>query len=250
MGCNLKCPFCQNWQISQNSSHTTEYIAPADLVTMALKKKSVGLAYTYSEPIIWFEYVRECAALAHEAGLVNVMVSNGYIQERPLDELTPFIDAWNVDLKCFSEETYRTVLKGSLDSVCRTIKYLSGKTHLEVTTLVVTGMNDTMEEMSALSQWLGSVNNRIPWHVSRYFPSYSYNKPPTDVSFMIDVCQSAKNSLRYIYCGNISGHADTQQTYCLFCGAQLISRSGYQVSVQGLDGNTCSSCGKKTDIII
>ncbi|MGL4370569.1 MAG: AmmeMemoRadiSam system radical SAM enzyme [Spirochaetota bacterium] len=250
VGCSMKCPYCQNWQISQDTKHSVDYISPEDLVSAAVKKKSIGIAYTYSEPIIWFEYVRDCAVLAKESGLVNVMVTNGYIQDKPLAELLPLIDAWNIDLKCFDEDTYRRVQKGSLADVCRTIQTVSGKSHCEVTTLVVTGMNDGMDEMERLTDWLSSVDPKIPWHISRYFPAYSYDKPPTDVAFMIDVFQMAKKKLRYIYCGNISGHADTQQTYCLSCGNLLISRSGYKVSLQGLDGCRCAACGEKTDIII
>lgn len=250
VGCNMKCPYCQNWQISQCVDRQTDFIPPEELVSLARRKRSIGLAYTYSEPIVWFEYVRDCAKLAKEAGLKNVMVSNGYISEKPLEELSPLIDAWNVDLKTFSAETYRRVQHGGLDEVCRTISYLAGKTHLEVTTLLVTGMNDTLEEMDSLTSWLASVDSSIPLHLSRYFPNYSYSKPPTDIDDMIEIYAMAKKKLRHVYCGNISGHADTQQTCCRSCGAILVSRSGYAVSTAGLDGSKCSACGAQSDIVL
>ena len=250
VGCNMKCPYCQNWHISQRVESPTEYISPDELVPLAKKKRSIGLAYTYSEPIVWFEYVRDCARLAKEAGLVNVMVSNGFISPEPLEELSPLIDAWNVDLKTFSAETYRKVQHGGLDEVCSTIRYLAGKTHLEVTTLLVTGINDTVEEMDRLTDWLASVDAGIPLHFSRYFPNYSYDRSPTDIDDMMEIYAMAKKKLRHVYCGNISGHADTQQTCCRSCGAILVSRSGYAVSTAGLDGCRCSACGAHSDIVI
>jgi pyruvate formate lyase activating enzyme len=250
VGCNMKCPYCQNWQISQCPDHETEYISPENLVSLARKKRSIGLAYTYSEPIVWFEYVRDCAALARKAGLVNVMVSNGYISPAPLAELAPLIDAWNIDLKTFSSETYKTVQHGDLASVQSTISALAGKTHLELTTLLVTGINDTVDEMDQLTDWVASVDDAIPLHFSRYFPNYSYDSRPTDIDDMMEIYLMAKKKLRHVYCGNITGHTDTQQTICRSCGAILVSRSGFSVSAAGLDGSRCSSCGACTDIVI
>ena len=250
VGCTMKCPYCQNWQISQKTDHPTDYIAPEDLVALARKKNSIGIAYTYSEPIIWFEYLRDCAVLARKAGLLNVMVTNGYISAAPLAELLPLIDAWNIDLKTFNAETYRRVQKGDLDAVCETIRIVAPVSHLELTTLLVTGVNDSADEIIALVDWVSSVDKGIPLHFSRYFPNYFHESPPTDVDFMMDMYDMAKKKLHHVYCGNISGFANSQQTYCRACGAILVSRSGYRVSVSGLSGGRCKVCNAESDIII
>jgi pyruvate formate lyase activating enzyme len=250
LGCNMKCPYCQNWHISQRLDRMTEYISPSDIIALAEKKHSIGIAYTYSEPIVWYEYVRDCASLAKKSGLVNIMVSNGFICSEPREKLIPLIDAWNIDLKTFDKDTYRREQKGDLDRVCESIRIVAGCAHLEITTLLVTGMNDSFDEMDRLTDWLASVNDHIPWHLSRYFPNYSYQRPPTDIDFMVEIYIMAKKKLHHVYCGNISGHADTQQSYCLFCGGILVSRSGYRVSINGLDGNRCSFCGAISDIVL
>jgi pyruvate formate lyase activating enzyme len=249
VGCNMKCPYCQNWQISQRCDTPTEYYIPDELIILAKKKRSIGIAYTYSEPIVWIEYVLDCARLFKAANLKNVMVTNGYICEEPLADLLPLIDAWNIDLKTFSDKTYRTVLKGDLETVKTTIQNAAHSSHVEITTLIVSGLNDSMDELIALVDWLSSINDKIPWHISRYFPNYSYDREPTDIQFMLEAYEMAKRKLKYVYLGNITGHTLTHGTICPSCGELLVSREGYSVSIRALKDGVCSACGAKADFI-
>ena len=175
-GCNLRCPFCQNSGISMTCGDqiNTERVMPKELVNVAKSltdKGNIGIAYTYNEPLIGYEYVMDCARLAKEEGLKNVAVTNGYICEGPLMKLLPFIDAMNIDLKAFTEEFYKKV-RGNIETVKRTIALAAKKCHVEVTTLIIPGENDSEEEMEKLSSWLASINPEIPLHVTRFFPRW------------------------------------------------------------------------------
>jgi pyruvate formate lyase activating enzyme len=242
-GCNFKCSYCQNWNISQDLQAHTDYCAPADLVTRAAKSGSIGIAYTYSEPLIWFEYVLDCSKLAHERGLKNVLVTNGYVNHEPLEELLEFVDAMNIDLKSFRNDSYKKIQKGSLDPVLETIKTSQTKCHVELTTLVVTGMNDDMNEMKDSIDWIASVDRSIPWHISRYFPNYRYDAPPTDTQFIYRVHEEAIKKLDYVYCGNISGSHASSDTRCPSCQTTVITRAGYHTHVAGLKKGVCGKCG-------
>ncbi len=172
-GCNMKCPYCQNWHISQDMAARTSYYSSADIVRAARTEGSVGIAYTYSEPIIWYEYVHDTAMLAREQGLLNVMVTNGFINREPLEKLLQCIDAMNIDLKTFREDTMKKVQKARLADVLATIRLVHERgCHIELTTLVVTGINDNMAEMRDIIEFIASVDRAIPWHISRYYPNY------------------------------------------------------------------------------
>lgn len=205
-GCNLRCPFCQNAQISMAGEESpTGECPPEELVRQAesLKERgNIGLAYTYNEPLIGYEYVRDCAALVHEAGMLNVLVTNGTIEDGPWRELLPLIDGVNIDLKGFTEEYYHR-LGGDLETVKHSIILAAGNCHVEVTTLIVPGENDSEGEMRSLSTWLASVNPEIPLHVSRFFPRYHMtDRPPTPVDKVYRLAQVAREKLRYVYTGN------------------------------------------------
>ena len=205
-GCNLRCPFCQNAQISMTGEESpTGECPPEKLVRQAeiLKERGkIGLAYTYNEPLIGYEYVRDCAALVHEAGMLNVLVTNGTIEDGPWRELLPLIDGVNIDLKGFTEEYYHR-LGGDLETVKHSIILAAGNCHVEVTTLIVPGENDSEGEMRSLSTWLASVNPEIPLHVSRFFPRYHMtDRPPTPVDKVYRLAQVAREKLRYVYTGN------------------------------------------------
>lgn len=169
----------------------------------SLKERgNIGLAYTYNEPLIGYEYVRDCAALVHEAGMLNVLVTNGTIEDGPWRELLPLIDGVNIDLKGFTEEYYHR-LGGDLETVKHSIILAAGNCHVEVTTLIVPGENDSEGEMRSLSTWLASVNPEIPLHVSRFFPRYHMtDRPPTPVDKVYRLAQVAREKLRYVYTGN------------------------------------------------
>lgn len=205
-GCNLHCPFCQNAEIATAGaeSHTRD-CSPEQLVQLALRLQeqgNIGVAYTYNEPLVGYEYVRDCAALVHEAGIVNVLVTNGTLEEAPWRALLPLLDGVNIDLKGFTQGWYDR-LGGDLETVRRSIALAAPVCHLEVTTLVVPGENDSVEEMRALSAWLASVSPEIPLHVSRFFPRYQMqDRPPTPVDTVYRLAEVARERLRYVYTGN------------------------------------------------
>ena len=205
-GCNMRCPFCQNHRISTPAEKPDAvYVSPEALVEKAESLKSrgnIGIAYTYNEPLIGYEYVTDCARLAQKKGLKNVLVTNGFINEGPLSALLPFIDAANIDLKCFNDEYYRK-LGGGLDAVKRTIETAAQSIHVEVTTLIIPGENDSEGEMDMLSAWLSAINSDIPLHVSRFFPNYKYaDKAPAPVEHIYSLAGTARKNLRRVYTGN------------------------------------------------
>lgn len=205
-GCNLRCSFCQNSDIATaDSSIQTQYIAPQTLVDKALElvpRGNIGIAYTYNEPLVGYEYVLDCAKLARENDLKNVVVTNGMICEDPLLELLPYIDAMNIDLKAFTENFYKTV-GGDLETVKNTIRLAAKVCHVEVTTLVIPGENDTVEEMDALSSWLASIDPSIALHISRFFPHWKMNdRGATPVKTVYTLAGVARKHLQYVYEGN------------------------------------------------
>lgn len=206
-GCNLNCPFCQNCDISMvgGGQIQTQQIEIEELVEKALLLQSagnIGIAYTYNEPLIGYEFVRDCSKLAKEKGLMNVVVTNGYICEEPLKELLPYIDAFNIDLKGFTQEYYHK-LRGDLETVKHSIELASAKCHVEVTTLIVPGENDSEEEMRQLSDWLAGVNPEIVLHISRFFPRWHMQDcEATPVRQVYDLARIAREKLKFVYEGN------------------------------------------------
>ena len=205
-GCNLRCPFCQNASIAAaGEEYPTRDCPPYMLVEEALRLRgqgNIGVAYTYNEPLVGYEYVRDCAVLVRKAGLCNVLVTNGTIREGPWKALLPLLDAVNIDLKGFTGEWYRS-LGGDLETVKHSIALAAGFCHVEVTTLIVPGENDSEEEMEALSGWLASVSPEIPLHVSRFFPRHHMcDRPPTPVETVYRLAQAARANLSYVYTGN------------------------------------------------
>lgn len=209
-GCNLRCPFCQNSGISMKSAGDLSEgealtVPPETLVGKALSlvpEGNVGLAYTYNEPLVGYEYVFDCAKLVRERGLKNVVVTNGMIAERPLEALLPYIDAMNIDLKGFTESFYRKI-RGDLGTVKRTIEIADKSCHTEVTTLIIPGENDGEEEIDALSSWLASVNPAMPLHITRFFPRYRMtDRGPTPVETVYRLAAVARRHLRFVQEGN------------------------------------------------
>ncbi len=214
-GCNLRCPFCQNHEISWSAeamawADKAKTVAPGELVELALRLKprgNIGLAFTYNEPLIGWEFVRDAAKLAHDAGLVNVLVTNGTAELPVLEELLPHIDAMNVDLKGFTERYYTQVLGGSLDMVKAFIARAVQDCHVELTTLIVPKENDTEDEMKALVSWAAGLKDKggaeIPLHISRFFPRFHMtDRQATDVSCIYRLADIAREKLKYVYTGN------------------------------------------------
>ena len=206
-GCNLRCPFCQNYEISMagETEIQTVEVSPTQLVGQAAELRArgnIGVAYTYNEPLVSYEYVRDCAELVREQGMVNVLVTNGTIEEGPWLALLPLIDAANIDLKGFTPAWYRR-LGGDLETVKRSIALAAEQCIVEVTTLLVTGENDSAEEIQELAQWLASISPEIPLHLSRFFPRYRMtDHPPTPVEQVYGLAETAQGYLPYVYTGN------------------------------------------------
>ncbi len=204
-GCNLNCPFCQNSDISMaGSSITTREIFPETLVTMAedcMAEGNIGIAYTYNEPLVGFEYVYDCAKLARSRGLKNVLVTNGYINEAPLKRLLHHVDALNIDLKGWSKEFYKRI-GGDLVTVKRSIELSAASCHVELTTLVIPGLNDDAEQMLLQCEWIASLSPDIPLHLTRYFPRYKMTAPPTPLPKLEELFRIARAYLENVYIGN------------------------------------------------
>jgi pyruvate formate lyase activating enzyme len=204
-GCNFSCSFCQNWQISQ-CHPASEYVSKEDLIKKAMSiKDNIGIAFTYNEPTIWYEYVYDCAKLMKEtdSSYSIVLVSNGYINQEPLKELLPYVDAMKVDLKSFSNDFYRNICGGSLKPVLKTIETASKLCHVEIVTLLVTGANDSLEEVEEIAKFLSSIDKDLPLHLTRYFPKYKYDAPATDIEFMRKAKETADKYLTRVNLGNI-----------------------------------------------
>ena len=210
-GCNLRCPFCQNHEISMVDSGVseTEYVSPRQLADTALLWKeqkragNIGVAYTYNEPLVGWEYVRDTARLVREYGMVNVLVTNGTASQKVLEELLPWIDAMNIDLKGFREEYYRK-LGGDLETVKAFITRAAESCHVELTTLIVPGENDSPEEMEAQAKWISGLNSAIPLHITRFFPQYRMkDRKATDVNQLYRLAQTAGRYLERVYVGNV-----------------------------------------------
>lgn len=248
-GCNLSCRHCQNWNISQEKINTS-FIAPEKLPETASQEGSIGIAYTYTEPIIWYEYILEAAPVIKEAGLVNVMVSNGYINPEPLHDILPLIDAFNIDLKGMRPEFYRRVCRGWLDPVLETIRIIAqSPSHLEVTYLVIPGLNDSDDDFRRLGEFLASVDTMIPLHLSAYHPSYKADSPPTPRETLIRAHKIVREFMPYVFVGNMEIKG-CSNSYCPECGKIIIERSWYRVRLTGISPEgLCKKCGRKSDII-
>ncbi|MBN1543850.1 AmmeMemoRadiSam system radical SAM enzyme [Candidatus Woesearchaeota archaeon] len=252
-GCNLHCRWCQNWQISQRGPDEVPCfeMSPEKVVNNALKAGCKSISYTYVEPSIFYEYVLDTAKLARKAGLKNIMVTNGYLNQKPVKELYRYIDACNVDLKGFTEEFYRDYCSGHLKPVLEMIKTVNKMgVWVELTTLIVPGLNDSPELMKEQCDWIRSnVGDRVPLHLSRFFPYYKLaHLPPTPPETLEKAYGLAKDvGLKYVYVGNIQ-MAGTEDTSCPKCGRKLIERSAFfTVSADRVKDGKCFYCGAKVD---
>ncbi len=203
-GCNLHCAFCQNWSISQELDRPVRLVTPEQAVTLARSEGSLGLAYTYSEPLVWFEYVRDTARLARAAGLKNVVVTNGFLEPGPLEELIPWLDAANVDLKSMDDVFYRKVCKARLAPVLTTIRRLhAAGVHVEVTNLVIPGYNDADGQLRAVADFVASVDRRLPLHFSAYHPAWKLDAPPTPRATLERAARIGRERLEHVHLGNV-----------------------------------------------
>ncbi|MEN8115525.1 MAG: AmmeMemoRadiSam system radical SAM enzyme [Bacteroidota bacterium] len=256
VGCNLHCSFCQNHNISQ--CFASEFkgfhnITSERIINEALKTwDNIGIAYTYNEPFTFYEFMLETARSAKTKGLKNVVVSNGYINGEPLEEVLPVIDAFNIDLKAFNEIFYRTHTKGKLEPVLQALKAIAkSEAHLEITNLIIPTLNDDETEFEDMVKWIGSeLGKHTPLHLSRYFPQHKMKISPTPIAKLRTLYNIAKQRLNHVYLGNVSDQ-DKSSTYCTRCGELLISRNRYSTDLEqlGPDGN-CKKCGTPSHIIL
>jgi len=248
-GCNLKCKFCQNWEISQKLPEEVnyEYIAPEDLVKKIRESGCNVIAYTYTEPTIFYEYMLETAKLARACGIKNVMHSSGYVNEKPLRELAKYMDAANIDLKGFSDDYYVKMSEGTLEPVLKSLKVLKEeKVHLEITNLVLPGYNDDNENVTKMCLWIKeNLGPETPLHFSRFWPLYKLAAlNPTPLETLERARKIAQGAgLKYVYIGNMPGH-DGESTYCPRCKKIVVKRSGYSILEINLANGKCKFCGE------
>jgi pyruvate formate lyase activating enzyme len=253
-GCNFRCDFCQNWQISQLREHLERYpeVEPNEVVKGALRTDCASIAYTYTEPTIFMEFALDVAKAAKEKGLKNVFVTNGFETPEAIEAMRGLIDAANIDLKSFSDSFYRKVCKGKLQPVLDSIRKMhEAGIHVEVTTLVIPAQNDSDEELEQIASFLGGISRDIPWHISRFHPDYkAADTIPTPVSTLEKAARIGESKgLRFIYVGNVYD-TERQNTRCPECGEIVIQRSIMQVQSMRLKDGNCPNCGAELPIIV
>jgi pyruvate formate lyase activating enzyme len=249
-GCNFKCVFCQNWTISQQVKFGSQTVLPEEIIAGARAEKSIGIAYTYNEPLINIEFVSECARLARAAGLLNVLVTNGYLERKPAEDILPFIDALNIDIKSMEEAFYKKQCSGSLAPVLEFSKQaVSAGCHVEITNLIIPGLNDREAQVQKLAEWIrANLGEKTPLHLSAYHPEYKLDLPPTPPEILENARQLCSKMLPYVYIGNVFSSSG-QNTLCPGCGAELIIRQGYRTRIAGLKDKKCVKCGRMADVI-
>ncbi|NLI60076.1 MAG: AmmeMemoRadiSam system radical SAM enzyme [Clostridiales bacterium] len=245
--CNLKCSFCQNWHIAHQEG-STRFISPEELIAIAKKHNSIGIAFTYNEPIINYEYIFDTATLAKDYNLKIVLITNGYIMPEPLEKILPLIDAMNIDVKGFNPRYYKEICGGSLNPIKRTVKIAAKKCHIELTTLVIGDLNDDAELMENMFQWIKRIDPNIPLHLSRYYPNYKMDRPTTLIETMLSLKKLADRYLNYVYLGNLQG-IDIN-SYCHICDELLINRDYYRVDAMGISNGRCNNCNQFVPVIM
>ena len=253
VGCNFRCLNCQNYEISQLPKDHEQIIgrdiAPEKIVEDALSYNCKSISYTYTEPTIFFEYAYEVAKIASSKSIKNVFVTNGYITRGALKEIKPYLHAANIDLKSFSNETYKKICGAKLEEVLDCIRsYKEMGIWIEITTLIIPEVNDSISELKQIANFICSVGPEIPWHVSRFYPRYRLiEKPPTPIEILSTARQiGIEAGLRYVYEGNVPGDGG-ENTYCYKCKKLLIKRYGYQILINNIVNQKCSACDTPID---
>ena len=250
MGCNFRCEFCQNWQISQAALEDGridgQAVGPEQIVAAAVRSDCRSIAYTYTEPTVFMELCAECGRLARQQGLANVFVSNGYMTREALEFASEWLDAINIDLKAFTDDFYKGLCKARLQPVLDTIEYISKKTDIwvEVTTLLIPGRNDSDEELKQLAEFLVTgAGPDVPWHISRFHPQYKYTDSPMTSAESLSRAERIGKAagLHYVYLGNVPGSA-SESTFCPQCGRMLIERLGYRIVANHIKDSRCPDC--------
>lgn len=242
-GCNLHCLFCQNWTLSQGHDAPTRAASPDDLVDAARREGSVGLAFTYSEPLVWYEFVRDTARAARAAGLAVVLVTNGYLNPEPLAELLPLVDAANIDLKSLDDRFYRKVCKARLAPVLEAIRrFVAAGVHVELTNLVIPGHNDDDASLERLVDFVAGLGRPVPLHFSAYHPAWKLDAPPTPRATLLRALALARRRLDWVYLGNVAT-AEGRDSRCPACDAVLVDRAAYRGVPHLTPAAACPGCG-------
>lgn len=270
VGCNFGCLFCQNFDISQINKEairglknptqlkekleevidkTSIRITPQEIVSLAQEKKVSGIAYTYNEPAIFVEFAHDTAKLAHQKGLKNIYVSNGFESQETFEYIKRYLDAINIDLKSFRREFYQKICQAKLAPVLENIKrFFKSGIEIEITTLIIPGQNESEQELKAIAQFLASVSADLPWHISAFYPTYKMaDVSPTPYQTLFKAYKfGLQEGLKYVYIGNVSD-GEKSSTYCPSCKVILIAREGYKVTVRNLDQKKgrCQNCQEK-----
>ncbi len=268
-GCNMHCGHCQNWQIShagisdsinelKNNDISTirpaDYVTPEMAIDLALQNDCEGISWTYNEPSIWFEYVLDCAKLAKEKGLYTAFITNGYINQEPLDMIAPYIDAYRVDIKAFNNDIYNDLckvpdMKTILDGTVR-MKQKWGK-HVEIVTNIIPKVNDDRSQLESIAEWIvTNLGKDTPWHITRYFPQINYSEKPITPESTLEMAYEIGTDagLEYVYVGN-STDTELSNTFCPGCGTMVIERKGYDLISYDLDADAkCTFCGKLVNV--
>ncbi len=249
-GCNFKCIFCQNSAISQEESPTVP-LSPGEVAKNGMADGSIGVAYTYNEPLIAMEYVIDCCRAVRKLGGKNVVVTNGYVNRKPLEELLPWADAFNIDVKAFNNDFYKRMCGAKLDPVLDTVQFLAGRAHTELTTLLIPEENDAVPELEDLADWIRETCGRsVPCHLTAYHPSYRYSGAATTEVLLKNARYIFRKKLDYVYLGNVTlpGVSDT---VCTNCGKTVVKRAVFAVDASGMkpDGS-CATCGAMNNIIV
>jgi pyruvate formate lyase activating enzyme len=252
VGCNFHCRHCQNFSISQPGAFAADAVpgilrSPEHVVASALSNGCQSISYTYVEPTIFFEFAYDCCVLAHKQGLKNIFVSNGYIAEKPTRKLAPVLDAINIDIKSFSDDFYRKICGARLQPVLDTVRLMHELgVWVEITTLVIPGLNDSDAELTEIAEFILSVDPSMPWHVTAFYPTYKMtDRPPTSASSLQKAREiGLRAGLRYVYEGNVPGSGG-ENTVCPSCQARLFRRSGFTIKENRLVDGGCPQCGER-----
>ena len=257
-GCNFHCEGCQNWTIScvdaRQLEANSQYLPPQRAVELTQENDCRGIAWTYNEPTMWFEYTLDSARLAREKGLYTVYVTNGYMSPQALDTIGPYLDAWRVDVKGFSDAAYRRIARiphwrGILEVAQRAKQ--SWQMHVEVVTNVIPSINDDDAQLEGIAGWIaGALGELTPWHVTRFYPHlHLMDIPPTPIATLEHAYEiGRKAGLKFVYLGNVPGH-HSENTLCYSCGRLVVERRGYQTRVLGLNGSKCRFCGAELNFV-
>ncbi len=256
VGCSMRCGHCQNWRISRARPGDTDLseLQPEEVVALARRYGCEGVAFTYNEPVIWIEYVLDCARLCAEVGLYTVMVTNGYITPEGLDLIGPHIDVWRVDVKGIRDETYRSLCRvnsvAPVLAMAERAKHHWGM-HVEVVTNVIPGINDDDATLEGIPAWIAdALGTGTPWHVTRFFPYLDLvDRPPTPIATLRRAQAAGRAAgLDFVYFGNVD-EPGSEDTRCPACGALVIAREGYEIAEQALEDGACAACGRQLGIV-